>query len=152
MSLISVDASSATLLAEQAARAFSHPWTEKQFAGSAESGHWLAIWQSEERMLGHVVISQVLDEAEILTIAVEPAAQGRGIGSAMLKQVIARLREQHMARLMLEVRSGNHAALALYRKWGFVEDGRRKGYYPGEDGGPAEDALLMSLLLTEQPA
>ena len=77
----------------------------------------------------------VLDEAELLAIAVREIWRGQGIGARLLQAGLAALPE--VRSVFLEVRAANHAAQALYRRHGFVENGRRRGYY-GDD-----DALLM---------
>jgi len=78
------------------------------------------------------------DEAEVLTLAVLPAARGRGLGGALLATGLAEAARQGAAAVLLEVAPGNAAARALYARARFREVGRRRGYYP--DGG---DALVM---------
>ncbi len=78
------------------------------------------------------------DEAEVLTLAVLPEAQGRGLGGALLAAGLSEAARQGAAAVLLEVAPGNAAARALYARAGFREVGRRRGYYP--DGG---DALVM---------
>jgi tRNA threonylcarbamoyl adenosine modification protein YeaZ/ribosomal-protein-alanine acetyltransferase len=91
------------------------------------------------------VISQVAaDEAEILTICCEPRWRRRGLGEKLLADLRDRLRQQGIAKLHLEVAADNVAALELYRKFGFADSGRRKGYYARQNAS-AGDALLMSL-------
>lgn len=95
------------------------------------------------QLMGFAVFSTVLDEAELLQIAIAPDQQGNGVASALLSQSINRLQQSGINRFMLEVRASNMAAIGLYAKLGFTEDGRRKAYYPAADG--REDAVLMSL-------
>ena len=78
------------------------------------------------------------DEAEVLTLAVLPAARGRGIGGALLAAGLAEAARRGAATMLLEVAPGNVAARAAYTRAGFSEVGLRRGYYP--DGG---DALVM---------
>ncbi len=78
------------------------------------------------------------DEAEVLTLAVDPAVQRQGLGRALLDQATATARQRGAGVLFLEVGSGNGAGCALYAGAGFVTVGCRRGYYPG--GG---DALVM---------
>lgn len=78
------------------------------------------------------------DEAELLTLAVLPAAQGRGIGGGLLTVALVEAARRGAAAVLLEVAPGNGAARTLYARAGFGEVGLRRGYYP--DGG---DALVM---------
>lgn len=92
--------------------------------------------------------SQVLDEAELLQVGVSPDRQGQGIARRFLSGCHQQLSQEGVARLMLEVRASNQAAIRCYRHLGFAEDGIRAGYYPPLPGYSArEDALLMSLAL-----
>lgn len=77
-------------------------------------------------------------EAELLRIAVRPAARRRGVADALLGRAIRRLRAAGAESLVLEVRSDNLAALGLYERWGFERVGIRQRYYVG--GG---DALVL---------
>lgn len=79
-----------------------------------------------------------VDDGHVIDLAVAPAARRSGIGSALLSALTGELRTRGARAVTLEVRAGNHGALALYRAAGFVVEGRRGGYYP--DG---EDALLL---------
>ncbi|HEX5234869.1 MAG TPA: ribosomal protein S18-alanine N-acetyltransferase [Silvibacterium sp.] len=85
----------------------------------------------------------VLDICELDSIAVAPFARRSGLGSDLLAAVIEWARVAGASRLQLEVRSGNHAAIAFYQRAGFTRDGLRHAYYRN----PNEDALLMSLPL-----
>ncbi|RCK53898.1 hypothetical protein TH25_00540 [Thalassospira profundimaris] len=92
--------------------------------------------------LGFVLVQTVLDEAEINTIVVDAKARRHGVGNVLMQGVFARLQNQASTRLLLEVAIDNAAAIALYRKLGFAEIGRRRGYYRRKDR-PAVDALVM---------
>ena len=87
------------------------------------------------------VVRVVGDEAELLTICVDPDAQGAGRGRAMLNRLIAEAQARGAAAMFLEVAADNAAALALYNAAGFVQTGRRAGYY--RRGGGVVDALVM---------
>jgi len=93
------------------------------------------------------VYSKVLDEAEILNIAVHPAYQGRGMARNLVLQVIQQLKNEAVERCLLEVRASNTTARGLYDSLGFKPDGVRKNYYRAGDG--REDAVLMSKSLLE---
>ena len=97
---------------------------------------------AEDIPLGFVLVQVVLDEAEINTIVVGPAARRCGVGNILMENVVSHLQKHGVGRLLLEVACDNAAAMALYQKLGFAEIGRRRGYYR-RNGGPAIDALVM---------
>jgi ribosomal-protein-alanine N-acetyltransferase len=94
------------------------------------------------RLLSFVLSRRALDEAEILTIVVDRAARGAGVGGRLLADHMARLKAGGVRALFLEVDAGNKAALALYARAGFVKVGERKGYY-ATGAGPAATALIL---------
>jgi ribosomal-protein-alanine N-acetyltransferase len=100
-----------------------------------------------QNLYGFVMVKCMLlgDEslAEIENIAVDANTRRRSVGRALMESAIRWVREHQAARLQLEVRAGNEAAIALYRKLNFVEVGRRPGYYSQ----PVEDAVLLDLML-----
>ncbi|PXF30615.1 hypothetical protein WH50_14345 [Pokkaliibacter plantistimulans] len=142
-----LDSSALPQVAAGAAQTFRHPWSAAAFADSLNCGYCLLGIEVDQQLAGHALFSQVLDEAELQTIAIYPQWQRRGLARLLLRQGIEQLRQQGVVRLLLDVRAGNHAAISLYESLGFVLDGRRKGYYPAEEGDGVEDALLMSLML-----
>ena len=87
---------------------------------------------------GLVLARATLDEAEILTIGVAPAARRQGLGAALLGAAMARAGAQGAAAMFLEVAAGNQPAQALYAALGFAEVGRRRRYYANGD-----DALVL---------
>lgn len=89
---------------------------------------------------GFAIGRSVAGEAELITIAVDPAAQGQGQGRALLAAFESAARAE---RLFLEVAADNRPALALYHAAGWVEAGRRPRYYPRGTGG-AVDALTLT--------
>ncbi len=86
-----------------------------------------------------------LDEAELLTLAVHPDHQRRGLGRICLAAFESEALERGATRAFLEVAASNRAARTLYAKAGWAEDGKRPGYYPSATG--REDAILMSKAL-----
>jgi ribosomal-protein-alanine N-acetyltransferase len=92
---------------------------------------------------GFALVRAVGDEAELLLIAVHPAAQQAGIGSALVDDFISIAAASGARRLHLEVRDGN-TAIALYQRAGFSLVGRRCDYYRGTDG-HKRDALTLAL-------
>jgi ribosomal-protein-alanine N-acetyltransferase len=127
------------------------PWSEQQFAVACEgerNREQILLVGSGGQMQGFVVYSQVLDEASIHNIAVNPGIQRRGLGELLLSTALTRVRDAGARRCFLELRASNEAAHSLYRKLGFQPDGLRKGYYQAASG--REDAVLMSLTLCGQ--
>ena len=131
------------LLCEIHATAFERPWDEATFENLCRQAGVLAIGDRD----GFVLIRTVADEAEILTLAVRPEARRRGLGADLVRRGADAARARGAMKLHLEVAEDNAAALALYRRSGFVEAGRRKDYYPRPDR-PSAAALLLSLNLS----
>ncbi|MCD7769832.1 MAG: ribosomal protein S18-alanine N-acetyltransferase [Oscillospiraceae bacterium] len=119
---------------------FAEPWPPEVIVRLQER---FLVAAEEDAVLGYAVLSTVLDEASLDKIAVAPESRRRGIGQALLDEVIARCRAQDMSFLTLEVRASNQAAIGLYEKNGFAVAGRRKNYYEK----PREDAIIMTLVM-----
>jgi ribosomal-protein-alanine N-acetyltransferase len=88
---------------------------------------------------GMIVASWTAPEAELETIAVTASAQRRGVGRQLIGALEIALRQEGVSELNLEVRASNGKAIAFYGSVGFLESGRRRGYYAE----PVEDAVLM---------
>lgn len=96
-------------------------------------------------LVAYAVVARLPFDAELQAMLVAPEWRRHGLGESLLQAVIDQAQQWGSERLLLEVRAGNAAALQLYRRAGFVEEGRRRGYYPPlEQGAGAEDAVLMS--------
>lgn len=120
---------------------FSVPWTEMGFFSFLMRNDTLFLVAEEKgEILGYMGIMMVLDEGEITNVSVSKNARRRGIGRALVKEMIHQMKTRGIQVLHLEVRKSNNAAIALYHTLGFVKDGERKLYYEA----PAEDAVLMS--------
>lgn len=132
------------------AQAFAAPWDapafEAMLADRSHIGHVLA----ERAPIGFAISRVVLDEAELLSIAIAAPMRGFGHAGQLLRAQATALARRGARRWFLEVESGNLAALALYRRFGFVEIGRRRGYYRKPDG--ASDALTMAATLSPPTA
>lgn len=98
-----------------------------------------------QRIAGYIVARESAGELHINNVAVRDQFRRRGIGDALLGRIVATARDLNVRVAFLEVRSGNHAAQALYEKNGFKAIARRAGYYTD----PREDAVVMSLVLGE---
>ena len=121
---------------------FASPWSLASFEQEL-NGNKLALYiaaeDEDEGLIGYAGLWAVVDEGHITNIAVHPDYRNRGLGTLLLGRLIAVSEAGGVVRHTLEVRPSNTAALALYRKFGFREEGRRKGYY--EDN--VEDALIL---------
>ena len=123
--------------------AFDHPWSESDFSAYLASD---LVWVSGEPIAGFLLIRAVGDEAEILTLAVDPAHRRAGHAAALVDAAKQDLAKTGVSRLFLEVAADNSPALALYERQGFLPIGVRKGYYR-RDTGPNMDAKLFSCAL-----
>jgi [ribosomal protein S18]-alanine N-acetyltransferase len=104
--------------------------------------HGRLAFNAAQKPLGFYLWRQALDEAELLLIAVRPEVRGTGLGRRLMEDLIAEAQNRGVIKLFLEVREGNHPALALYRATGFETVGRRPRYYRSRDG-RAYDALTL---------
>ena len=93
---------------------------------------------------GLLIVRCAADEGEILTLAAVPAARGQGLATALMLEGIRVAASRKVRQMFLEVAVDNAPALALYRRLGFDEVGRRRSYYLREDG-IRVDALVLSL-------
>ena len=120
---------------------FSDPWSRRMLSEHLENecAATLVAQGADGTVLGYAGLLVVLDEGYIDNIAVEEAARRHGVGDALL-DVFCRFGQAHLSFLTLEVRASNAPAIALYRKHGFQEAGRRKNYYQQ----PREDAIIMT--------
>ena len=128
----------AALLAALEQEGFSDPWSENGLLSSLSSPlSYIRLAKRGEEVLGYLIASMVLDEGELLRIAVRPACRMEGVGRFLLRTM---LRENPgIAVWRLDVRESNDAARKLYEKEGFRPVIRRRGYYEK----PAEDGIMM---------
>lgn len=122
---------------------FGSPWSAEEITKDVTAGGnvYVAVAESGDEKAGYGEIRTVAGEAQIYNIAIAPEFRKNGIGEALLRHMITWAEESGCGLVTLEVRSSNDAAMGLYKKLGFREVGRRKGYY--SKGG--EDAVLMDL-------
>lgn len=127
-------------------KSFPRPWTREHFVDELNSPRScpLVARTDDGGIAGYICPMIVLDEGEILDVAVRPDCRGRGIGKALVGRAIGELSARGAKIVCLEVRVSNLSALELYRKLGFRDSGRRKGYY--ENG---EDAILMEYTIND---
>lgn len=135
----------AVMQIEQAAYAV--PWTRGNFIDSLAAGYIAhCLVDGASQLLAYSVAMPGSDEIHLLNLTVAPSAQGHGHARRLLAVLRDDARQRGIAQLWLEVRLSNERAHRLYRRDGWHEAGRRKGYYPnppGAAGSPREDALLM---------
>lgn len=121
---------------------FGDPWGDADFEqvlGVSHAIFLVAASDVSEAVLGYAISLSVLDESEILNLAVDPAFRGRGFGGMLLDSSLSELDSRGAEMTFLEVRESNLAARALYASRGFQELSRRRGYYRQ----PPEDALVL---------
>lgn len=122
-------------------QSFSEPWAlsaiEKEITNPVAS---YVVVEYEGEVIGFGGMWHVLDEGEIINIAVHKSYHRKGIGSLILNQLISEARTRKLVVIHLEVRASNEAAKRLYLKQGFNYIAIRKSYYHN----PTEDALIMS--------
>lgn len=120
------------------------PWSKASLVSAYENGmysFYAAIDSITGKLCGYGGIYTVCDSADITAVAVLPEYRGRGIGSVLIGALIRDAIRRCAEAIHLEVRESNIPAISLYKKHGFVADGRRRGYYRS----PKEDAILMTL-------
>ncbi len=132
---------------------FDHSWSVDEIAALlADSAVVRGLVMRREpligprRAVGFVMVRTVVDESEILTVAVDPAFRSRGFGRRLIEEAMRRLYHDRVASLFLEVDEDNAPAILLYRALGFEVVGQRAGYY-AHPGGDPSSALVMRVQL-----
>lgn len=120
---------------------FSTPWTEAMLEQELynDTASFLVAEDEAGKVCAYAGLHVVLDEGYIDNVAVLPQYRRQGLARRLV-EVYCRFAAAHLAFLTLEVRASNGDAIALYDSLGFVEVGRRPGYYTN----PKEDAILMT--------
>lgn len=119
---------------------FSDPWSEKSVASELEKplSCWLVALDGET-VAGYVGSQTVLDETDMMNIAVHPDFRRKGVARGLILALIGELKKRGSRCLTLEVRASNDPARALYESLGFAHVGTRRNYYQN----PKEDALIL---------
>ena len=123
--------------------AISPPWSEGALLseiGREDGLFLLAVEGEEDRLAGFCILRRAADEAELYQLAVREDCRRQGIGGVLLDRALLHCRMRGVASVFLEVRRSNGAAIHLYKKRGFKNEGRRKNYYSS----PVEDAVIMT--------
>ena len=140
MKILDMNESHVAAVAELEKLCFSTPWSENSVR--SELTNPLSLWLVAvecDRVVGYVGSQTVLDEADMMNVAVSPDARQKGVGNALVTALADRLKANAVRCLTLEVRASNEPAKALYQKLGFTQVGRRPNYYRNL----REDALIL---------
>ena len=128
---------------------FSNPWSDNTFRGEIQntpvSSPMVLVRRPGEEVVGYIIFWQIRDDVQVNNVAIRPDCRGLGLGEAVMRYAIARVRAAGAAFMTLEVRRSNTAAVALYKKLGFEVMDTRKNYYTRPD----EAAFVMALVLEE---
>lgn len=126
---------------------FGEAWTRSQLLGIlGMPGVWLTLARLDGEVAGFALARAIVDEAELLLLATAPSCRRQGVGSALVRSILAEARGRGAVRVHLEVRANNRA-IDLYRTHGFAKCGERRGYYRGK-AGEVHDAHSYSIALT----
>lgn len=119
---------------------FSRPWSLAAFQKILSDENYIVlILRDKKALLGYCVLLCAGEEADITNVCTAPEARRKGVAAALLAALLKEGSKRAVKEYFLEVREGNEAARALYKKLGFEEIGIRKNYYEE----PRENAVLM---------
>jgi len=122
-------------------RCYAHPWTSGHFAGELANSHSrLVLLRYAGQQAAFICYWLLEGELSILNVAVDPRFRRCGLASVLMRHALEEGAAAGTEQVLLEVRRSNAGAIALYRRFGFVDAGERRRYYA--DG---EDALVMML-------
>lgn len=144
MNMINMTAAHVQQVAALEAICFRDPWSEKSIA--SELTNPLSLWlvaMEGDKVVGYIGSQTVLDESDMMNVAVHPDYRRRGIAEALVLALADELITRNSHSLTLEVRASNAPAIALYEKLGFEQIGLRKNYYRN----PKEDAQILRKVL-----
>ncbi len=146
------DAGDIPVLSDIHAASFANDWSEDEIA-SLMAGAGVSATVARRRLpfgsrrpVGFMLTRTVLDEAEILTVAVKPAWRGLGVGRDLVLKTLRQLAHQGVASVFLEVDADNAPARRLYEGAGFRQVGLRRGYYSASPGAGTALVLRRDLL------
>lgn len=126
------------------ARVQRSPWSRAQFQDSFDRDAYCLVFDGD-RVCAYCIWRTVLDEAELLTIAVDANFQQQGLAKQLLAHMFHILREKNIRHVFLEVAKSNEVAICLYQHVGFEVVGERADYY--RVGDLFESAYVMSCTL-----
>ncbi len=123
------------------AECFSHPWSKKSLEESLGNENAVFLAAHEDgKVIGYVGMEVIVDEGYIFNVAVGADYRRRGVGYALVRELVTYGMKNNLCFITLEVRESNSAAISLYSKFGFIKAGERKNYYSDPD----EAAVLMT--------
>jgi ribosomal-protein-alanine N-acetyltransferase len=137
-------------LAAVHALAFQPGWSAEEIADLGSGPGAFALIVEDADPFGMILCRAVAGEAEILTLAVDPAHRRQGVAHALVEAAALMARQAGAGEMFLEVATDNPAALGLYEKAGFVHAGLRRGYYDRPGNVPV-DAVVMRRDLNTGP-
>lgn len=132
-------------IAEIETRAYLYPWSKGIFEDCLRVGYSCWVFEVEDQIQAYAIMSIAARECHVMNLTVDPQAQGRGVGRAMLHHLTGTARSARADTMLLEARPSNAAALKLYQSEGFNEVGTRRAYYPAQWG--REDAVILAKAL-----
>ena len=140
MTIMKMNSEHVGQIAELEKLCFSDPWSEKSIASELENelSYWLVALE-DGRVTGYVGSQTVMDETDMMNVAVHPDFRRCGIAEKLVNTLVLKLKERGSHSLTLEVRASNDGAQKLYEKLGFSLIGKRPKYYRN----PKEDALIL---------
>ncbi|MEJ6475685.1 ribosomal protein S18-alanine N-acetyltransferase [Pseudoalteromonas piscicida] len=131
------------MLVERACHAF--PWSEKTMQSCLHGRYFNTSIAKDNRLVGFYVAERAGPDFTLMDICICPDEQGCGYAKLLMEDLLAQAATLQAENIFLEVRASNATAISLYQRFGFVEMGLRKNYYPAPEG--REDAMLMALPL-----
>jgi ribosomal-protein-alanine N-acetyltransferase len=129
-----------------------HPWTRKNFKDCIDSKYWnyvLLEGQEAHPILGYCIVMPGVEELHLLNITIAPNYRRQRIAYRALQAIETTGKEHQHAKILLEVRTSNHRAIALYKQLNYEMIATRKNYYPMKRDGQSlrEDAIIMEKVL-----
>lgn len=120
---------------------FSHPWSKQSIENELNNDTSL-FWVATENndVIGYIGMSVVIDEGYIFNVAVDKTHRKKGVGTALINELVTYGKKNNLCFITLEVRESNINAQSLYSKFGFIKVGERKNYYSE----PKENAILLT--------
>lgn len=119
---------------------FSKPWSENAISKEVDNKNAIFfVYEEQDRILGYAGMYLIIDEGDILNVAVTANSRNKGIARQILLSMFEKAESMGIHKFTLEVRKSNQFAIRLYEKLGFITEGCRKNFYDD----PQEDGLIM---------
>ncbi len=123
------------------AECFTHPWSRESLEEELNNETSLFYTAVENGgVIGYIGMSVIIDEGYIFNVAVDKNHRKKGVGSALINELVTYGKKNNLCFITLEVRESNLNARSLYSEFGFIKVGERKNYYSH----PVESAILMT--------